>query len=109
MHTSWSIPHYWIDSRFLIKMLLFFNPLIERAIAREMAIGIPSGIATIKMQIARIQILIILRRVLFDQSSVLSDARVMMRRLIEARSAIVRVAIKQYFLIYSQHSSSFFS
>lgn len=67
--------------------------------ASEIAIGIPSGMATIKMQIARIQILIISRRVLFDQISFSPLTKVITTRLSDATTAITIVMTKQYFEI----------
>lgn len=95
--------------------MLFFKLWIESAIARDIARGIPSGIATMRMQIERMQTLMIFKRVGLDHkpgllSSVGSAvSKVTMTKLRVATVAIAMVAIMQYLLIYKHDSSSFCS
>jgi hypothetical protein len=90
-------------------MLLFFKLEIERAIAREIARGIPSGMATIKMQMDKIQIRITFNSVGFDQRSTCSSIKVTMSKLREATVAMAIVATMQYLLIYLHDYSNFSS
>lgn len=90
-------------------MLLFFKLEIERAIARDIARGIPSGMATIKMQMDNIQIRITFKSVGFDQRSTFSSMKVTMSKLMEAKIAIATVATMQYLLIYLHDYSNFSS
>jgi hypothetical protein len=57
---SCKIAHFYTASTFLIRILSDFILVIDRAIAIETASGRPSGMATIKIQMATMAILITL-------------------------------------------------
>ena len=75
MHNSSRTAHFWIASRFFIKILSFFSLVTERARAIDTARGIPSGIATINKQTHVIAILLAIIK-LSDEKRLLSEIKI---------------------------------